>query len=80
MHLAKIAFEKYFMRKMKTGNSEPVYEKCVLGRFIVRLGRRPAVPRVWFRDERPRADVSGAVREATVAGATPDARAAPSVG
>ncbi|MBK7549276.1 MAG: NAD(P)/FAD-dependent oxidoreductase [Rhodoferax sp.] len=30
VHLAKIAFEKYFMRKMKTGNSEPVYEKYVL--------------------------------------------------
>lgn len=30
VHLAKIAFEKYFMRKIKTGNSEPVYEKYVL--------------------------------------------------
>ena len=30
VHLAKIAFEKYFMRKMKTGVSEPVYEKYVL--------------------------------------------------
>jgi sulfide:quinone oxidoreductase len=30
VHVAKIAFEKYFMRKMKTGNSEPVYEKYVL--------------------------------------------------
>ena len=30
VHLAKIAFEKYFMRKMKTGNSEPVYEKYML--------------------------------------------------
>lgn len=30
VHLAKIAFEKYFMRKMKTGTSEPVYEKYVL--------------------------------------------------
>lgn len=30
VHLAKVAFEKYFMRKMKTGNSEPVYEKYVL--------------------------------------------------
>jgi sulfide:quinone oxidoreductase len=30
VHLAKIAFEKYFMRKMKTGNSEPVYEKYVM--------------------------------------------------
>lgn len=30
VHLAKIAFEKYFMRKMKTGTSEPIYEKYVL--------------------------------------------------
>ncbi|MDH4060672.1 MAG: NAD(P)/FAD-dependent oxidoreductase [Aquincola sp.] len=30
VHVAKIAFEKYFMRKMRTGNSEPVYEKYVL--------------------------------------------------
>ena len=38
VHLAKIAFEKYFMRKIKTGNSEPVYEKYVLKLLgIVRL-------------------------------------------
>jgi len=30
VHLAKIAFEKYFLSKMKSGNSEPVYEKYVL--------------------------------------------------
>jgi sulfide:quinone oxidoreductase len=30
VHLAKIAFEKYFMRKIRTGTSEPVYEKYVL--------------------------------------------------
>ena len=38
VHLAKIGFEKYFMRKMKTGNSEPIYEKYVLKLLgIVRL-------------------------------------------
>ncbi|MDD3761192.1 MAG: FAD/NAD(P)-binding oxidoreductase [Acidithiobacillus sp.] len=26
VHLAKVAFEKYFMHKMKTGHSEPLYE------------------------------------------------------
>ena len=31
VHLAKIAFEKYFMRKMKVGSTEPLYEKYVLG-------------------------------------------------
>lgn len=30
VHLAKIAFEKYFLRKVRTGNTEPVYEKYVL--------------------------------------------------
>jgi sulfide:quinone oxidoreductase len=30
VHLAKVAFEKYFMRKMRTGSTEPVYEKYVL--------------------------------------------------
>jgi len=30
VHLAKIAFEKYFLYKMKSGSSEPVYEKYVL--------------------------------------------------
>jgi sulfide:quinone oxidoreductase len=30
VHLAKIAFEKYFMRKMRSGNTDPVYEKYVL--------------------------------------------------
>ena len=29
VHLAKIAFEKYFMYKMKNGSSEPIYEKYV---------------------------------------------------
>lgn len=30
VHLAKIAFEKYFLRKMKKGTSEPIYEKYIL--------------------------------------------------
>lgn len=30
VHLAKIAFEKYFLYKMKKGSSEPIYEKYVL--------------------------------------------------
>jgi sulfide:quinone oxidoreductase len=41
VHLAKIGFEKYFMRKIKTGNSEPVYEKYVLKALgIVRLAEK----------------------------------------
>ena len=30
VHLAKIAYEKYFLFKMKSGSSEPVYEKHIL--------------------------------------------------
>ena len=30
VHLAKIAFEKYFIRKMKKGSTEPLYEKVVM--------------------------------------------------
>jgi len=30
VHLAKIAFEKYFLHKVKTGNTDPVYERYVL--------------------------------------------------
>jgi sulfide:quinone oxidoreductase len=38
VHLAKVAFEKYFIRKMKKGTSEPLYEKYILKALgIVRL-------------------------------------------
>ena len=30
VHLAKVAFEKYFMYKMRNGTSEPIYEKYLL--------------------------------------------------
>jgi sulfide:quinone oxidoreductase len=30
VHLAKVAFEKYFLRKVKTGSVAPIYEKYVL--------------------------------------------------
>jgi len=33
VHLAKVGFEKYFMRKMKTGVSEPFIEKAFLKRM-----------------------------------------------
>ena len=31
VHIAKVAFEKYFLFKMRNGTSEPIYEKYVLG-------------------------------------------------
>lgn len=30
VHVAKVAFEKYYLAKMRSGNSEPVYEKYIL--------------------------------------------------
>jgi len=30
VHLAKIAYEKYFLRKVKKGTTEPIYEKYIL--------------------------------------------------
>ena len=30
MHLAKIAFEKYFLYKMRRGGTEPIFEKWAL--------------------------------------------------
>jgi len=30
VHVAKVAYEKYFLSKMKSGNTEPLYEKYVL--------------------------------------------------
>src|SRR5699024_4864914 len=29
-HVAKVAFERYFLRKMRSGKSEPVYEKYIM--------------------------------------------------
>lgn len=38
VHWAKVGFEKYFIRKMKTGKSEPIYERYVLKALgIVRM-------------------------------------------
>jgi len=40
VHLAKIAYEKYFLRKLRTGTSEPIYEKYILKALgIVRVIR-----------------------------------------
>jgi len=30
VHLAKVAFEKYFLRKVRTGNVDRVYERYIL--------------------------------------------------
>jgi len=36
VHLGKVAFERYFLRKMKTGTTEPLYEKLVLHALGIR--------------------------------------------
>ncbi|HEY7643862.1 MAG TPA: FAD-dependent oxidoreductase [Hyphomicrobiales bacterium] len=36
VHLAKIAFEKYFLRKIRRGTSEPFYERFLLDRLNIR--------------------------------------------
>ena len=43
VHWAKVGFEKYFLFKMKTGSSEPFYEKTILKLVgIKRLDEPPA--------------------------------------
>ncbi|MBI3399182.1 MAG: FAD-dependent oxidoreductase [Deltaproteobacteria bacterium] len=41
VHLAKIAFEKYFIRKMKKGVSEPFYEKAILAAMGIKKLEEP---------------------------------------
>ncbi len=41
MHVTELAFEKYFLHKMRHGTSEPIYEKYVMkGLGIERLKPR----------------------------------------
>jgi len=41
VHVAKVAYEKYFLSKMKSGNSEPIYEKYIMKALgIVRLANK----------------------------------------
>ena len=40
MHMAKVGFEKYFLRKMKSGTTEPLFEKMVMNAMdIMKLKR-----------------------------------------
>lgn len=36
VHVAKVVFEKYFIRKLKKGTTEPVYERYMLGALGIR--------------------------------------------
>jgi sulfide:quinone oxidoreductase len=42
VHLAKVAFEKYFLRKIRKGESEPFYERFLMDRLNIRKLREPA--------------------------------------
>jgi len=42
VHYAKIAFEKYFLRRIRRGESEPFYERFVLDRLGIRKIKEPA--------------------------------------
>ncbi|MFO1195360.1 MAG: FAD/NAD(P)-binding oxidoreductase [Burkholderiaceae bacterium] len=41
VHLAKVGFEKYFIRKMKRGTSEPFYEKFVMNALGISKLKQP---------------------------------------
>jgi sulfide:quinone oxidoreductase len=42
VHYAKVAFEKYFLRKIRRGESEPFYERFVLEQLNLRKVKEPA--------------------------------------
>jgi hypothetical protein len=42
VHLAKVGFEKYFLRKMRSGQSEPFYESFLLRRLDIAKLKQPA--------------------------------------
>jgi sulfide:quinone oxidoreductase len=41
VHYAKVAFEKYFLRKIRRGESEPAYERFILERLQLRKIKEP---------------------------------------
>lgn len=45
MHLGKIAFEKYFLGKIKSGNTDPIYEKYVLKILGIARLQEPSGPK-----------------------------------
>jgi sulfide:quinone oxidoreductase len=42
VHVAKVAFEKYFLRKVRVGSTEPYFEKAVLKLLDIGKIKRPA--------------------------------------
>ena len=60
VHAAKIGFEKYFLRKMKKGTSEPLYEKYVMKAIGVDFAYVDASASVFARDANFTANLEGA--------------------
>ena len=42
VHLAKVGFEKYFLRKMRRGESEPFYERYIMDKLGIHKLKRSA--------------------------------------
>ena len=42
VHFAKIAFEKYFLHKVRAGISEPYYEKAIMKLIDMHKLKKPA--------------------------------------
>jgi sulfide:quinone oxidoreductase len=42
VHMAKVAFEKYFLHKVRSGVSEPYYEKAIMRLFDIHKLKKPA--------------------------------------
>lgn len=43
VHMAKVGFEKYFMRKIRSGESEPFYERFLLSQLDIPKLRKPVI-------------------------------------
>jgi sulfide:quinone oxidoreductase len=44
VHVAKVAFERYFLRKVRKDHSEPVYERLVMKTLVIPKLRRESPP------------------------------------
>ena len=42
VHYAKVAFEKYFLRKIRRGESEPFYERYLMDKLNIKKIKEPA--------------------------------------
>ena len=46
VHLAKVGFEKYFLRKIRSGESEPFYERFLLNQLNIAKLKQPEIDEV----------------------------------